>query len=87
MKNFTKIIVSAILIFLIVNCTLYIENCKAQWVQSNGPGGGSVNCLTISGNHIFAGTESEAYFIQQITEKAGMLLTVVYLMIIFLLLQ
>ncbi|MCX6161737.1 MAG: T9SS type A sorting domain-containing protein [Ignavibacteriae bacterium] len=43
---------------LIVHCTLYIENCMAQWVQMpNGMGTSlSVNGLAISGNNIFAGT-------------------------------
>jgi photosystem II stability/assembly factor-like uncharacterized protein len=35
---------------------------KAQWVQTNGPEGGMVNVLTVSGSNIFAGTSSGVVF-------------------------
>src|SRR4030095_6161585 len=46
-----------IFLFFIVHCTLYIENCYAQWMQvSNGMGNITVRALAISGDNIFAGT-------------------------------
>ncbi len=44
-------------IFLIVHCTLNIDNCLCQWVQvNNGMGNQPVVSLTSSGSNIFAGT-------------------------------
>ncbi len=43
--------------FLIVHCTFIIDNCKCQWVQTNGPDGGSIRCFAkTSTNKWFAGT-------------------------------
>src|ERR1039457_3859816 len=33
-----------------------------QWTQTNGPGGGQVNCLTVCGNNIFAGSDGGVFF-------------------------
>ena len=33
-----------------------INPLHAQWVQTNGPYGGTVNCFAVSGTNIFAGT-------------------------------
>src|ERR1039457_1446008 len=41
-----------VLLFLIISN----DNLNAQWVQTNGPYGGVVNCLAVSGTNIFAGT-------------------------------
>ena len=40
--------------FLIIN---------AQWVQTNGPYGGTINCIAADGAHIFAGTENGGIFL------------------------
>ena len=50
-----KKLIYTFVIVLIVHCTLYIENCEAQWVQCNGIYGGTVLSLAVSGNNIFAG--------------------------------
>lgn len=55
MKKYNKILASAIILFQIVNCSLYIDNCNAQWLRTNGPGGGSFYCFAASGNNIFSG--------------------------------
>ena len=47
MKTFLKIL----FFFFLVT-----QICFAQWVQTNGPYGGSVTDLGLSGNNIFAGT-------------------------------
>jgi hypothetical protein len=54
-----------ILLFLIVHCTLSIEDCMCQWVQvSNGIGNGtSVYALGNNGTNIFAGTENNGVYI------------------------
>jgi len=45
-----------ILFFLIVHCTLKIEDCEAQWVQiSNGMYRGTVQCFAVSGTNLFVG--------------------------------
>ncbi|MBI5403471.1 MAG: hypothetical protein HY959_08720, partial [Ignavibacteriae bacterium] len=41
MKKFT-IFILALILFLIAHCTLYIENCSAQWYQINLPVSGSI---------------------------------------------
>src|SRR5664280_2950957 len=43
--------------------TLSTENLHAQWVQTNGPGGGDVLCLEVSGTSIYAGTEGCGIFL------------------------
>ena len=58
MKKFNKIFATAFILYTIAHCSLLIDNCKAQWVQTNGPLGGNVNCLSISGNSILAGTNT-----------------------------
>jgi uncharacterized repeat protein (TIGR01451 family) len=40
-------------------CALNISN--AQWQQTNGPNGGSINCLAVCGSNILAGTIQGAY--------------------------
>ena len=42
MKKFYRIFGLAFIFFLIVHCTLYIENCSSQWVQQNS---GTTNTL------------------------------------------
>jgi hypothetical protein len=35
---------------------------QAQWVPTNGPGGGIVSCFAVSGTNIFAGTYYNGVF-------------------------
>ena len=44
-------------------------NAKAQWVQTGSIGGGAINCLSISGSNIFAGTVSGGVFLS--TDKGA----------------
>lgn len=44
-----------IIIFIAVILFNYQFNTFAQWVQTNGPHGGNIKCLAISGKNIFAG--------------------------------
>ena len=37
--------------------------CLAQWIQTNGPYGGNVSCLVISGSNLFAGNWGAGVFI------------------------
>ena len=34
---------------------------QAQWVQTNGPFGGCINCFAVSGTSLFAGTSGGVY--------------------------
>ncbi|MBK9404558.1 MAG: hypothetical protein IPN57_08505 [Ignavibacteria bacterium] len=54
MKNINKIFALAFLITQIVHCSLNIDNCKAQWVQTNGPYGGDIRSFAVSGTNLFA---------------------------------
>ena len=43
---------------LFVVLAMLVAMCvNAQWVQTSGPGGGTVYCFTVSGTNIFAGTD------------------------------
>ena len=63
MKNLYKIFTIMLLLFQIVHCTLNIDNCKAQWIQTNGPYGGDIRSFTVSGTKLFAGTEYGGVFL------------------------
>jgi hypothetical protein len=53
-----------IYLFLIVHCTLVIDNCLSQWVQvPNGMEGRLVFTLASDGNNIFAGTDSVGVYL------------------------
>jgi ligand-binding sensor domain-containing protein len=41
---------------VVIVLSLVCFNVNAQWLQTNGPYGGIVNCLTVQGANIFAGT-------------------------------
>ena len=43
-------------ITILVLAFLMVTNANAQWQQTNGPFGGEVKALAISGTNIFAGT-------------------------------
>lgn len=52
---------SYILVILILFGIINSEDCKCQWVQSNGIYGGSVFSLATSENKTFAGTNNGVY--------------------------
>src|ERR1035437_1419899 len=41
--------------------SIYNSVLHAQWVQTNGPGGGDIYCLAANGPNIFAGTENGVF--------------------------
>jgi len=49
--------------FVILNCLFLSSNCPAQWIQTNGPYGGDINCLAVSGSNIYAGTYDSGVFL------------------------
>jgi len=51
------------ILFTIILQTLLVVNARAQWVQTNGPYGGDINCIDVSGSNIFAGTEFGGIYI------------------------
>ena len=57
-----KILLTVVLA-LILNSSFLINNCQSQWVQTNGPNGGSVYCLAVSGTNLFAGTWGGGVFL------------------------
>ncbi|MBM4159386.1 MAG: hypothetical protein FJ216_11505, partial [Ignavibacteria bacterium] len=56
-----KKLIYTIVVFLILHCTLYIDNCICQWVQYEFIGGVSVYSFAVSGNNIFAGTDNGVF--------------------------
>lgn len=51
-------------LFLVGHCALLTNQCKAQWEQvSNGIGDQMVNALIISGDYMFAGTETNGVYV------------------------
>jgi hypothetical protein len=48
-----------LLVFFFV---IYGSVIKAQWIQTNGPTGGNVNCITTYGNKVFAGSDRTGVF-------------------------
>jgi photosystem II stability/assembly factor-like uncharacterized protein len=56
MKKYPAIVLSGIT-FLV----LLITTINAQWVKTNGPLGGNINALKLSGNSIFAGTSNGVF--------------------------
>jgi hypothetical protein len=64
MKKIYKIFTLSLFFFLIVHCTLKIDNCYAQWVlMTNGTVyNKNINTLVASGNTIFAGTEFDGVY-------------------------
>ena len=39
------------------------QGAGAQWVQTSGPGGGTITALAVCGLNIFAGTEDDGVFL------------------------
>jgi len=60
-----------VIIVLLQFLTLNYGILQAQWVQTNGPYGGNVNCLAVNGTNIFAGTDA-GYIFQPIMEQHGL---------------
>jgi hypothetical protein len=59
----TKLFVFVIT-FLIVHSIFNIDNCMCQWVRdTNGIGYKNIECLTSSGNNLFAGTTNSGIYI------------------------
>ncbi|MBI4645417.1 MAG: hypothetical protein HY738_02200 [Bacteroidia bacterium] len=50
-------------ILLLLVFVLYNYLSPAQWQQTNGPYGETINCFAVSNNNIFAGTEGEGVFL------------------------
>jgi len=71
MKNINKIFSAVLLFFIVSHCTLNINNCKAQWVQTNGIYGGTVHSLAISGVKYLSG-QKMAFLFLPITAQAGL---------------
>ena len=36
---------------------------NAQWIQTNGPYGGTIHCFAVSGTNLFAGTDGGGVFL------------------------
>ena len=49
------------ILILLALFTFNSDLLDAQWVQTNGPGGGTVFSLTVSGKNLFAGTSDGVY--------------------------
>ena len=48
---------------LVLVFVLLCRNAPAQWVQTNGPYGGSIHCFAVSGTNLFAGTSEGGVFL------------------------
>ncbi len=51
-----KKLISILTISIISQCSMNIENCLSQWIQSNGPHGGQISVVCGNGNDIYAGS-------------------------------
>ncbi len=45
-----------LLSFFAVVALLGAQNLQAQWIQTDGPSGGKINCFAVKGSNLFAGT-------------------------------
>ena len=57
--NKKKIINLTFILTLVLLLTLISKHANSQWIPTNGPGGGTVLSLAISGNNLFAGRADE----------------------------
>ncbi|MGH7495021.1 MAG: FlgD immunoglobulin-like domain containing protein [bacterium] len=46
-----------LLSFFAVVALLGAQNLQAQWIQTDGPSGGKINCFAVKGSNLFAGTD------------------------------
>ena len=58
MKNSRMLIAGIIATFFI-----WQVPSQAEWIQTNGPYGGTINGLAISGTNLFAGTDGGGVFV------------------------
>ena len=58
------LVISAFLFFFIFSS----EVCLAQWIQTNGPGGGTVNCFAVSVTNLFTGTDRAGVWKRPLSE-------------------
>jgi hypothetical protein len=49
------------LVFLLLLLYYSVATLNAQWMQTNGPYGGTINCLAFNGSNAFAGTYQGVY--------------------------
>jgi photosystem II stability/assembly factor-like uncharacterized protein len=54
MKKSNKVFAFVFIFFLILNCTLFSDNCKSQWIKTNGPNGGWCRSLCSHNGFLFA---------------------------------
>jgi len=57
MKTLCSIFLACVLMML------HISPLNAQWIQTNGPYGGAVQCLAASGTNLYAGTSNSGVFL------------------------
>ena len=50
-----------LIVFFVLAFAASLSN--AQWVQTNGPYGGTVRCFAVSGTNLFAGTSDGEVFL------------------------
>ena len=50
-------------IIIILAIVFFTNEGSAQWVQTNGPYGGSVSCFAVSGTNLFSGTHGSGVFL------------------------
>ena len=72
------------LIFLFIMQISLVNTLSAQWIQTNGPFGGTITCFAVSGNNLFTGTEGAGV---NLSSNNGMTWTPVYRILISLHLQ
>ena len=51
------------ILFLVSILVAFVISANAQWQQTNGPYGGHIGCLTVSGSNVFAGTWGGGIFL------------------------
>src|ERR1022692_735369 len=51
------------LLLILLTITGSINFTNAQWVQTSGPNGTTINCLAVSGTNIFAATIGKGIFL------------------------
>ena len=62
-----------VLFYFFISQLISMSLTQAQWVQTNGPYGGNVTALAVSGTNLFAGTDGgAASFYQPTTAQAGL---------------
>lgn len=52
--------IKSLLLFILMNCSLVLN---AQWIPTNGPYGGIINCFAVKGNNFYVGTDLKGVFL------------------------